>query len=550
MTAARVRAPQTDGGLLAEPAAGQLPDLLRANRAFLSSWDHDVQGRSATAVRATARRDAAAISRAYLERFGLAAPALDEATIADRPLIATGHQPELFHPGVWIKNFAAWSLAQAWGGWSLNLIVDNDVPKSSAILAPRPVGGRLRLERVEFDRVAGESPYEDWRITDREWLGSFPARLRGVVGPLAPDWLLDEFWPRVGSRPEVDRLGERFALARRETEQSWGVANLETPLSSLAESTAFLWFAAHLLARLPHYVQVHNQALDEYRRVHGIRSKNHPVAALLAASDGWLEAPFWVWRREQPRRKPLFARQKGRVLELRIGGEDETLLELPLSEDAIACCAVERLRELPAWGVRVRPRALTTTMFMRYFVADLFIHGIGGAKYDELGDVISRRFLGAQPPGFLTLSLTVWLAGLPQDSASPELILNLDRQARDLAFHPELHLGEHLAPDLRNIVQAKQAAIAGPVETRRERKARWAAIRRCNQALEMFVRPDRDRVRALRDDAQERVDSNRVARNREFSIILHPAARLRELLVNKSSMPGLAKPAVGFFPGA
>ncbi len=546
MIAGRVRAPQTNGGLLVSPGLDGLTALLRTNRDFLSSWDYDVQGRSAISLRETARRELAALSRDYLGEFGLTAPPLDDEAIASAPLIATGHQPELFHPGVWVKNFAAWSLARAFGGWSVNLIVDNDIPKSAAILAPRLAGGRLKLERVEFDRLISESPYEDWSITDPAALASFPGRSREVVGELAPDWLLGEFWPRVLGRPEIGHLGQRFALARRETEESWGVANQEAPVSRVAESTPFLWFVSHLLARLPRYVRVHNQALEEYRAAHGIRSKNHPVAALASTRDGWLEAPFWAWRREQPRRRPLLARQNGRLIQLRIAGEDGILAELPLSEDAIACCAVEQLRDLASAGIRIRPRALTTTMFTRYFVADLFIHGIGGAKYDELGDVVSQRFLGAYPPGFLTLSLTLWLAGLPQDSTNLEAIRRLDRRARDLIHHPERVLGEQQPPDVRNIIEAKRAAIAGPVGTRLERKSRWAAIRRCNQALEPLLRDERDHLLLERANIAAQDASNRVARNREFSIILHSRERLREAM-----MRGVSDFAVvGSGPGA
>ena len=33
-------------------------------------------------------------------------------------------------------------------------------------------------------------------------------------------------------------------------------------------------------------------------------------------------------------------------------------------------------------GVKIRPRAILTTLYSRLFLSDLFIHGIGGAKYD------------------------------------------------------------------------------------------------------------------------------------------------------------------------
>ncbi len=42
----------------------------------------------------------------------------------------------------------------------------------------------------------------------------------------------------------------------------------------------------------------------------------------------------------------------------------------------------------------VLPRALTTTLFLRTFIADLFIHGIGGGQYDRLTD----RIVETVPP--------------------------------------------------------------------------------------------------------------------------------------------------------
>src|SRR4051812_34552595 len=35
---------------------------------------------------------------------------------ADRPLVATGHQTELYHPGVWVKDALSNAVARAVGG--------------------------------------------------------------------------------------------------------------------------------------------------------------------------------------------------------------------------------------------------------------------------------------------------------------------------------------------------------------------------------------------------------------------------------------------------
>lgn len=528
MTARRLRAPATDGGLLVDPPGAEGRGLAAANARRLSAWDYNVQGRSATRLRAQARREILGLARDFLRRHDLdvASPGADP---AGRPLIVTGHQPELFHPGVWVKNFAAAGLARSAGGVALNLIVDNDIPKDSGIRVPTLRDGRLRTSPVEFDEWQGEIPYEDWKVGDAVTFASFPDRVHDILGGIVPDPLLDDFWPRAVRRgAEVDAVGLRFSLARREIEASWGVSNLELPLGLLCQSDSFLWFASHLIAQLPRYQEVHNTCLTEYRAAHHIRSRHHPVAAL-ARTDDWLEAPFWAWRAGQPRRRALLARQRARAIELRIAGEDELLATLPLSPDGEACCAVERLRDLAAESVRLRTRALTTTMFARFFLGDLFIHGIGGAKYDELGDEIARRFFGVEPPDFLAMSLTLWL-DLPAEPVTRQDLLRVDRQIRDLTFNPERYLHEPFADELRIYISAKRAALAGPVATRRERVARAVAIRRYNQAMQPWVAATRadleDRRRAVRAGLR----SHRIARSREFASVLHSGCRLEAVL--------------------
>jgi hypothetical protein len=531
MTAHRLRAPSTDGGLLVEPPAGAVGAQIAANAAQLSRWDHDFQGRRADWLRNQVRREVLTLAGDFLGRHGLAGSTsdLDAVSSSARPLVVTGHQPELFHPGVWVKGFAAAGIARSQKGLALNLIVDNDIPKSTSIQVPWMDKEGLRLTRVEFDRWESDTPYEDLAVRDESRFSTFADRARRILGDAVKDPVLDEFWPAVvRRRPETAVLGTRFSLARRETEAAWGISNLEVPLSEVCQTDGFFWFASHILAQLPRYQQVYNDALMEYRAAHGIRSKNHPVAALARHGD-WLEAPFWVWRAERPRRRALLVRQRHRLMDLRIDGEDEVFLELPLSPDSEACCAVERLRDLPARSIRLRTRALTTTMFSRFLLGDLFIHGIGGAKYDELGDEIARRYFGIEPPGYLVLSMTLWL-GLPVEATTAEELSALHRQLRDLRFNPDRHLSEPFSEEMRRLIRAKHEAIASSHGSRRERVDRCRAIRRCNEALQPWVSAMRNELTEFRGRLEKRFGSNRVARNREFSFVLHSRQRLREIL--------------------
>src|SRR5581483_3970497 len=89
----RLRAAKGDGEVLAEPPLGEAARLIAANRDALGRWDHDFQGRRAGRLRAMARSEVLAASRAYLRRFGLDVPATPEPSA---PWVVTGHQPELF----------------------------------------------------------------------------------------------------------------------------------------------------------------------------------------------------------------------------------------------------------------------------------------------------------------------------------------------------------------------------------------------------------------------------------------------------------------------
>src|SRR5690606_34281182 len=144
----------------------------------------------------------------------------------------------------------------------------------------------------------------------------------------------------------------------------------------LCETDPFRWFASAIFAHAGRFRQIHNDLLAEFRRVNGVRSQTHPVPALVQ-NGPWMELPFWVWREDDTTRRRLFVRQDGREVELSDG--NEPFARLPLAPEMDACCAVEALRELTGRGVRLRTRALTTTLFARLCLSDLFIHGIGGA---------------------------------------------------------------------------------------------------------------------------------------------------------------------------
>jgi hypothetical protein len=523
---APLRAPAADGAVVAVPPLNVAGDLLADNARRLDAFSRsgaEVLGVPGAELRRQAARAAADAARDYLARSGEPLP-----TRGPGGLLLAGHQPELFHPGVWVKNFALAGLARAHGRTALNLVVDNDTLKSVALRVPAPADTAhlATLRTIPFDHWAGEIPYEERHIADPAFFASFPDRVLEVLQGWGYESLLPGFWAevlRVAGRTPL--VGQCIAAARRCVERAWGCHNLELPVSVLCHTAPFRRFACHLLAELPRFHPIYNAALHDYRTRNHVRGRNHPVPDLAAEGD-WLESPLWGWRSGQPRRGRLFSRATPRGVELRAGNEPWPTLPPPRGHPDEAVAA---LGELESRGFKVRTRALTTTLFARVFLADLFVHGIGGGKYDELTDEIVRRFWGALPPGFLVLSATLWLppARAERDDAAA-LLRRESLELRDLHWNPQRHLGDGQADRaLRELARKKADWAAREPATAPERRRRFEVLRELTDALRRPLLPRERRLADGLEALRLRAAGQEVLRRRDYAFVLYPESSLR-----------------------
>jgi hypothetical protein len=506
------RAPQDDGAVVAVPALEDVPELVENNRLLFANREWSDRRRAA-------RADVLAAAADYLRANGEPLPE----PLVSESLFFAGHQPELFHPGVWVKNFALAGLARRCRATPINLLVDNDTVKTTALRMPVPpapgVEPWTHLTSVAFDHPPGEIPWEEYTLQEPALFDNFADRVRPILQGWGYEPLLSSFWPDV--RRHVARsplVGACFAAARRALERRWGCHNLEVPLSVLCCTPTFAGFAASLVAELPRFHAVYNDCVHAYRKANHIRSRNHPVPDLAIDGD-WLEAPLWGWHVGQKRRQRLFARRGADRIELRCGNEPWPALPLPEARLAAEWPALE------ADGRKVRTRALTTTLFARLYLADLFIHGIGGGKYDELNDEILRRFHGIEPPDFLVLSATKWLP-VPSFPVTVEDHRRTARQLRDLHWNPQRHIEDLLADD--ELVASKADLIAyTPLE--RDRKAHFQVLRSVTEKLRGAVKDDIEAVRVRLEQIDRQLDANAILRRRDYAFCLYPESALRPL---------------------
>ncbi|MDI3280126.1 MAG: hypothetical protein QJR13_01980, partial [Bacillota bacterium] len=495
--------PRGHGEVLCRPEPGRLAELAAENRRRSSGWSFVAAGRPAPALRQAVQVRALALARAYTAALdGVLARAVRGAPTSgvdsgageagevgpagglSAPvvpfLVVTGHQPLFYHPGVWIRDLVAWSVAtqlaereargEAAGrdlgrepaGWegearparaaALHLSVDTDSVADVGVEVPRWEEGRglVRVREV-LVRPPGGVPLEAAALPEAEEVEAFCRRveehLRTLVdgvGEEPPAAVRERglkalhCWRRCAEQAEAAARAARAAAGALErppaladflvawrrayTARAWPPASRSAPaagealpwpsflelcLSDLARTPEFRAWAADLAREARRFALVHNQVLEEYRSQHGYRSRLNPFPNLSVAGDQ-VELPFW--RVEEGWRRPWLV------------GEGS-----------------------PPLPPELRPRALALTIFCRLFLADLFLHGVGGGRYDRVADRIIQGFYGIEPPPYAVVSLTLhFLPGYPEGGVeeSASRAYRWWEAVRRLRFSPERCLEE------------------------------------------------------------------------------------------------------------
>lgn len=488
----RYRAPTEDGSILAEPPFSEIGSQLAANRAILENTNAAIDRTPLPQFRREAIAEVLQAARNYLSEAGEPVP-----DFPDGPLLVSGHQPELTHVGVLVKTFALHGLARRHQLTPLNLIVDNDTTKTTSLrfaVLDGPAPEDVHLQTLAYDRFEGEVTYEQRPVLDEELFRTFAERAAPVIANWSYRPMLPEFWAEMRRQHErTPILGEIVAATRRHYERRWCCHNLEIPLSRLCGTNAFQRFARHIMNDLPRFHALYNECLADYRKRNHVRSRNHPAPDL--ARDGDLyEAPFWRMGEGTSRR--------GRVL-VRPG-------EAPLGSD-------------------LRSRALTTTMFLRYVLADGFIHGIGGAKYDEVTDALMVRWMGIDAPGFIVITATQ-RPPLPRFPTTPADLHNAERLVRDLRWNPQRHLDRRSAekPEVAQMVREKEQLIASEPSHKIARKYWFQKLNSVTERLSAFVNEEIAFAKAELERCKREMQANQLLKRRDYAWCLFPEELLRD----------------------
>jgi hypothetical protein len=335
------------------------------------------------------------------------------------------------------------------------------------------------------------------------------------------------------------RIGLGIAQARHMLEERFGMETLELPVSEMMRLPTVMVFVGWLLAHARQLHAAYNESLADFRRTRRVRGHGRPMPDLAVRHDSsgeWIEVPWWMWSREDPRRRRVFANTSTPgVLAL---SDMETLrIELPIDPDISPSKWIDALSRMEEHSIRLRPRAIVTTLVSRLLVADVFVHGIGGAAYDAITDDVVRRLFGSDPPRHAVVSGTLRLhlseACPTLETTDPAAGLLAARAAlRDLRYHPERHLEPHGSQpeNVRELVAAKRRWIeTHPTVTLARRRCQ--EIRAINERLAALLEGERVATEAHMARCTTAEKARTVLRSREVPWCFFPENVVKTFLL-------------------
>ncbi|VAX19423.1 hypothetical protein MNBD_NITROSPINAE03-656 [hydrothermal vent metagenome] len=499
--------PAGDGATLIMPPFSEYGKIIENNRAL--TRDVRIGDDSLQSLAVEARRLAVDAALFYTRGLGLdPGDNIDPAG----PIIASGHQPIALHPGLMLKQFALAREARRMNAVPLFFSVDSDEFKGDTVPAPVMDGCLRRIDhplfpqegKVIFEKAKVEPPEKTiQRLEDLRQSLSHPrlSKLHMALGLFIDRLKIADL--------ENPNFTARQILLRSAWRNRIEGGFMELTVSRICGHKPFLKFAEDIIGRIGEFKTIYNGELARYRKEHKLRYAVNPFPDL-AEHSGLIETPFWIVKDES--REKLFARETdkgGAVLFTQDGGQQ------PLSDLASGSA-----------GIWIRPRAIVLSIYLRLFVCDLFIHGVGGAKYDTVTDRIIKAFYGIEPPSLACVTGTAW-AGIDADDPGEE-IETVEAQLRKIEHHPETSGGH--GELFGKLTAEKKEMVEMIRKPGSDRKNIGIRISKLNKEMSAILAPAKKRLLAKRKSLKRKQEERQVAQARDYPYFYYKPENIASLL--------------------
>lgn len=352
--------------------------------------------------------------------------------------IASGHQPYIFHPGIWAKII----FLNFFNDFE-KMFITNDSDVKDGIFIEIPFfDGKWRKIREYIYLNSEKKTFEEYDFYKfKRGILFFSERFKEIEKFIRED-VKEKILIFIKNLNEYEDVVSSIILTRKNFERE--IKYGEKIVSEICKEENFLKFFLYFFYEGEKIFDIYNKKLEEYRIIKNIKKEGEPFPFLLKYND-FYEIPFWIIK---DGRKRIFKNKNSLYI------ENEKIKELSFDFEK----DIEKIRNL-----KIRPKALTLSIYQRIFLSDLFVHGIGGARYDEFTEKFFEDVFNLKIPEFIFLTGTFYLfEGNPSDLSSK--ISELIQKRNFLIHHPEKFLKDDplvnekikLIEEIRNLKKNKR----------------------------------------------------------------------------------------------
>ncbi|MAE66600.1 MAG: hypothetical protein CMJ18_20205 [Phycisphaeraceae bacterium] len=404
-------------------------------------------------------------------------------------IIATGHQPWLWHPGILAKSIAVAAGSRVHRAAAVNLVVDHDPIDALSLELPF-----VRERRIEIETIvlAEHLPNVPTGCQPPVPASGIVERIRALPSPWSSN-----LEPLARAFAEIDAphtFAEQISTVLSRLTGAWAGAPAIIHSCDLARSDAFQSTVDRMLDDPGRCVTAYNNAIG--------RLADAGVAPLAIGAHR-VELPLWRLEWKRPRQR-VFAEQNGAAATLR--AEDGS----PIDDEGRRALA---------------PRAVLQSALMRHFGCNLFVHGTGGALYDRVTEQWWQSWEGGALAPRTIVSADVHRAfDVPVSGA------NTWRRARWWMHHLPHNIDRAL--DLDDAPSRRKRSLIEHMDDDRDRVRRARAfeeLHEINSGLAAGHPEVLTEARMRLEDAEIGLANRKVAQKRDWFFGLYPKGQIDEL---------------------
>ena len=489
--------PKEQNAIYTAPALSAWPSLVSKNREITANHISSISDH---------RQELFSIAIDYTKRI----MGKEIAFKSENPIIATGHQPNWHHCGVFIKSQLGNMLAKKLNASFLHIVLDLDTCNTALSLPIRRNDSLFNLMLLEISKNNCNISQETL-LPGKNAIDSF---LKTILKYCPQNALCNTNWQNINLnhlQTPCKTIADLITYLQNTLYNSFGVNAVYLPVSLLSESKAFHNFITKLLLDFISFVEIYNKAISKSNHYTGI----FKLCEKKIGPHTYIEFPLWLANDAGQRTTLLLALDANSKLIL--ATEFEVLLQThKLNAHAI----IEILEQK---GYLIRPKAILLTSFIRLYLSDWFIHGVGGARYESITDYILTNYFDINGLKYGAASLTSHLFEAKHQKL--KLYKNdLQQKDRAISHSPEYLLDKDLrsSVEVQQLIKQKKNAVVASRDkhlSSGERQKSRSEIEEVNQQLQYFLPHSKE---SILEEIAAIKKSIQITKNREFFFGLFP----------------------------